>query len=430
MGKYFSLGEYNKRFKFLWLYLAFRAIYHLIFAERFVFEQLKPDLLLIPLSPFISYQFYYLTFIIISTILIFIDKSRKMKCCNKNAFIEKLIFNEPEQVVYSVKAGDYYLFINLFFVVATDLLLGFIYEFRCIMFSFWMFQMFFYEVLYSRILKSKMYKHHIFSMIFILFFCSLFKIIEIIMQFSAGTDDAKYFDDKKWLIPVGVIVYFLANIFSVFLSCYEKYYLESKIISITGYLLLYGIFGLILSSLCAILSSYIPCGDDNTISELFKNFCGYKDNKGNYYFDNYSIYFEELSSKDFALRIILLIIMYTLIYISYYYVYAIYKVLNPIYHYFVYRLNELIFTFLSLINFLINKEGLTGLDFALIIFDIFLLVFYLFGSMVYLEFIELNFCDLNKYTRRSIKARSNDDIKILLSDLRTESEIDIMDKNE
>ena len=50
--------------------------------------------------------------------------------------------------------------------------------------------------------------------------------------------------------------------------------------------------------------------------------------------------------------------------------------------------------------------------------------------MVYLEFIELNFCDLNKYTRRSIKARSNDDIKILLSDLRTESEIDIMDKNE
>ena len=353
-----------------------------------------------------------------------------MKCCNKNTFIEKLIFNEPEQVVYSVKASDYYFFINLFFVVATELLNEFIYEFRCTMFSFWMFEMFFYEVLYSRILKSKMYKHHIFSMVFILFFCSLFKIIEIIMHFSAGTDDARFFDDKKWLIPVGIIIYFLKNIFSVFVSCYEKYYLESKIISITGYLLIYGIFGLIFSSLCATLCSYIPCGDDNTISELFKNFCLYKDDKGNYYFDNYTIYFEELSSKDFALRIILLVIMYTLIYISFYYVYAIYKVLNPIYHFFVFRLNELIFTFLSLINYLINKEGLTGLDFALIIFDIFLLVFYLLGSMVYLEFIELNFCDLNTYTRRSIKGRSNDDIKILLSDLRTESEINIMDKSE
>ena len=394
----------------------------MIFAERFVFDQLKPESLLIPLSPLISYQFLYSSFIIISIILIIIDKCRKIKICNKNTFIETLIFNKPEEVIYGIKSDDYFLFVNIFLLVSVDLFNEIIFEFQCTMFNYWMFEVLFYVLFYSKFLKTKMYKHHKFSLIFILSSGSLLKTTEIIMHFVVGTDSALFFDDKKWLIPVGFIAYFILNTIEPYIFYYEKYYLDKRIISITSYLLIYGIFGLILSSICAVLSSYIPCGDDS-LPELFKNICSFKDNNGYYYFDSFSMYFEELSSKDLSLRIFLLILMFSSIYVSYYYIYAIYKVLNPIYHFFMFRLNELIFTFLTLINYLINSDGINGIDFALIIVDIFLLIFYLLGSMVYLELIELNFYDLNKYTRRSIKGRANDDIKILLSDLRYGSEI-------
>ena len=36
------------------------------------------------------------------------------------------------------------------------------------------------------------------------------------------------------------------------------------------------------------------------------------------------------------------------------------------------------------------------------------------GSIVYLEFIELNFCNLNFYTKRNIKERSVSDSEIYL----------------
>ena len=416
MGKYFSLGEYDKRYKFLWIYLAFKFLYELIFIERFVFDQLQPDLLLIPQSPFIYYQFYYSTFIIISAILIIIKKYRKLKCCNNNTFIEQLIFNEPGIEEYAVSNTDYFLFLNICFVVVIDLFNTLIYELQSPMFNFWMLELLFYGFFHSRIFKSKIYKHHIISLIFILSFCGLFKIIEVILYFSPGSLYALSYENQRWLIPVSIIAYLLKSIFSTFIYSYEKYYLEKKIISIKAYLLVYGIFGLILSSICATLSSYIPCSN-----EISQYFCYYEDDEGNYYFDSYNLYFEELSSESFALRIILLIIMYILAYITYYYIYGIYKVLNPIYHFFTFRLNNLIFSLLSLLNLIINLEGIEGLYLAIIGIDIVVLIFYVLGSMVYLEFIELNFCDLNKYTKRSIKKRADDDIEILLTDIRSDA---------
>ena len=416
MGKYFSLGEYDKRYKFLWIYLVFRFLNQFIFDNRFVFEQLQPDLLLIPQSPFIYFQFYYLTFIIISFILILIKKFRKLQCCRENTFIEELIFNELGLENYAITNADYFLFLNIGFVVIVDLLNIFINEIGGVIFNFWMFDMFFYYLFHSRLFKTKIYKHHIFSLIFILSFCILLKIISIILNFSPGGYYDQFFEGIRWLIPIGIIASLLKTIFSPFIFSYEKYYLEKKIISIKAYLLIYGIFGLILSSICATLSSFIPCSE-----KLSQYFCEFEDDEGKSYYDSYRLYYEELSSESFALRIILLIIMYILAYITYYYIYGIYKVLNPIYHFFTFRLNNLIFSLLSLLNLIINLEGIEGLYLAIIGIDIVVLIFYVLGSMVYLEFIELNFCDLNKYTKRSIKKRADDDIEILLTDIRSDT---------
>ena len=44
--------------------------------------------------------------------------------------------------------------------------------------------------------------------------------------------------------------------------------------------------------------------------------------------------------------------------------------------------------------------------------------------MVYLEFIELNFCDLNFYTKRNIKESSKSEIRISLGNMRVNAEIE------
>ena len=94
---------------------------------------------------------------------------------------------------------------------------------------------------------------------------------------------------------------------------------------------------------------------------------------------------------------------------STYYIYAIYQKLSPIYYICLHRLNVLILTILGFINALINVD-IDNVYISTNICEILTLIFYILGSIVYLEFIELNFCRLNIFTKRNIKERANRDI--------------------
>jgi len=71
------------------------------------------------------------------------------------------------------------------------------------------------------------------------------------------------------------------------------------------------------------------------------------------------------------------------------------------------RLNVLILNILWFMNSLINNDKIDNIYKTTNIIDILLSVFYLLGSIIYLEFIELNCCGLHFYTRRNIKRRAN-----------------------
>ena len=86
-----------------------------------------------------------------------------------------------------------------------------------------------------------------------------------------------------------------------------------------------------------------------------------------------------------------------------------------------YRLAILIVSILGFINGLINAE-MNALDTSLNICDLFTLFCYISGATVYLEFIELNFCNLYFYTKRNIQGRSNIDSMISLDDLSSKDE--------
>ena len=87
------------------------------------------------------------------------------------------------------------------------------------------------------------------------------------------------------------------------------------------------------------------------------------------------------------------------------------------------KLNSLIINILFFMNNLINDK-IGRIDITKSILDILILIFYILGSIVYLEFIELNFLNLNFYTKRKIKERANTDIRISLGDISVNSEID------
>ena len=422
MGKYISLGEYNQQYKYIWIYLIIRFIYVFVFTNRLVFDQIKSDLLDFPYGPFIYPQLDYLAYIIISAFLIIIQKCFIKTKLIKDSNDKQLIFHNIDITdEYGVEQNDYFLFINLIFVVLVDLFSETLYNFNCTILYYWMFEMLYYEYFHSRIFKTKIYRHHIFSLIFILSFCSLFRTIYIIIDFTNDTDDAKFFQDRKWLIPIGIVIYLIFPIFRTFAFSNEKYYLEKRVISIENYMLFYGIFGFTMCFIGAIISTFVPCGD-NTIPELSKIVCEIKENNTTYYFDSYTLYFEELFSNNFSRKFILLIIKSILNYAIIYFIYIIFQKLSPIYYICMHRLCNLIITLLTFINDLINDDNYSSIDITLEIFYILLLLFYIFGSIVYLEFIELNFCNLNFYTRRKIRTRAKIDINIMLDDISANSE--------
>ena len=79
MGKFISLGEYNKVYKYIWIYLIIKFISLFIFDYELVFDQFYCEPMILPYGPFISSQINYLAFIIISLILILIEKHQSKK---------------------------------------------------------------------------------------------------------------------------------------------------------------------------------------------------------------------------------------------------------------------------------------------------------------------------------------------------------------
>ena len=407
MGKFVSLGEYNKLYKYLWMYLVIKFISVFIFSKELVFQPFKNDAIKTPFSPFIFYQFYYVGCIVFSAILIVYEKISKKKSEKDILFDKKLIYNKLDITTeFGLSHKDYFIYINLFLAVITDLLDEIIAAFQCSMFDYWVFEMLFFERFIARLFHTKIYKHHIFSLIFIICSCSIMQTIIIIIKFVNHTEEVIIFDNRKWLIPSAIIVFFLTNVFRAYVYNNEKYYLEKKNISFSQYLFIYGILGTAVSLFCAVLSTYNPCGD-NSLPELSKILCQYKTNEDIYYFTNYTIFFKEFVSDYLGLRILFKIIDTALYYIFNYYRLAIYKKLNPIYHICMRRLDETMINLLILIDYFIYTDTYQGLYITISILNIILLIFFVSGSIVYLEFIELNFWDLNYNVKRKIKERSH-----------------------
>ncbi len=176
------------------------------------------------------------------------------------------------------------------------------------------------------------------------------------------------------------------------------------------FFVIYNIVGIIIFLSAALISSFIKCPDKTTINDI-NLICLIKIDD-EYYFDSFSYFFQQLWNYDrttwmnifylflFMIRIILntFRILYFILIIRH---------LSPEYYSCSYDLYYIIINVIGLIKAIINKG-----DIKLEIYDVFAEIGSLIAILIYLEIIELNFCNLNHDLKKYIENRGIDEYNI------------------
>ena len=178
----------------------------------------------------------------------------------------------------------------------------------------------------------------------------------------------------------------------------------------------FGVLGIIYCLIGSIISNFIKCRNDDFSTYI----CLMQEEDSNKYFDNFSLFFKQLWKKERNTSAnigYIFIIVFKLFFnaINYFLSFTVLKFFNPEYL----VCADSIFYFISKIICLIYYlvANLLKNDF---LFDFLSQIFSILGTVIYLELIELNFCDLNHNLKKNIELRAKNDIYLVsMSDLQS-----------
>ena len=251
----------------------------------------------------------------------------------------------------------------------------------------------------KRIFNVKLYKHQILSFLIIIF-PFIFKVGTIILSIISHDNN-----------DPGIILYIILLISDSYILTEIKSFMDIRFISIPEILMYFGLFGSIICLIITLASSYIEC------PHFQKDICDIpyiENNKTNYYFENYKIYFsgfKENPMENIAVNLIgnfsfFLEWLFSLLVVKH--LSPIHKIFSTPFYFFSQKTLLAIITLCKEQNFFVkNKIRYILWKFILDITGDFIA---LLALMVYLEIIELNFCEFNHDTRKSIAIRAIDDI--------------------
>ena len=156
----------------------------------------------------------------------------------------------------------------------------------------------------------------------------------------------------------------------------------------------------------SLISNNVKCVDKKILYDI-DLICKIKINNGDiteFYFDNFSYFFEKLWDKDsIGLNILytfLFIIKILLDILRSFFSALIIKHLNPVFYLCSFELYFFAIRFISLIKHIINKDNI-----SVQIYNIIAKIVSLIGITIYLELIELKFCDMNRNLKQNIEER-------------------------
>ena len=275
----------------------------------------------------------------------------------------------------------------------------------------------------KKILNKTIYKHQILALFLTLIFSTLLNFIGSFIPDSNNNCnnliDEKYdecilltsnvyqkviYKLSSFFIPIIIVVYFAAIFSNSYVFVKFKWFIDLKYIPTYNILTIVGFLGLITSLIIFFLLSYIPCSQKN---KFFKDFCRFKYGNSIYY-DTFKVLKNIKINNDFLLELIIILPIYMLLnFVDFYFCLLIIKNLDPFYVLVIttvqYLIYEIIDFSLGLSN---NNANYINKSFFCLSADI----ISLFDSLVYLEILELNFCEFNKNLRKYIIKRSTLDI--------------------
>ena len=434
MGAYIKFGDYNKNYKYIiftciFNYLSYYVNYGFL-NEDLPAEIINPDSRDLYTHPFINDIFNFIGIIIISIIL--------YKCSEKKSNINKqsnekddneeknsseilLIHNDIKDEINKnisllklIFILSYWIFIDHIVKIIQPL----------IIFNYWMFELLFISFMTSIFLKAKIYSHQKIGIFINSLFCLIFKLFGFIYSSNEENNlNMKY----KICIPISIIFYLFIINSTSYIYTQLKFYMDLKFISQTKLLILYGTIGFVLSIISCIIETSLKCvgKEEEFFCNVYINRTIIIENKINNetiityetninrYIENFHIFIEEFSfldKKDRIIEIVLFFIGVIFYYCSLYFDMLIINYLTPMHFIF----SSLIYLFLiELIDYIRNNiqtENIFNKENIAYYCDFSAYIFSFIGFMIYLEIIELNFCNLNYNLRKYINKRSDEDI--------------------
>ena len=433
MVKYISCGKMNINYKYLLISLILSLLSTTLQGFNYFenFESVLDSRLIETFSKHKIIKNLYSNIAIILTSLI-LNKIQKVQKISTSEHLTsvgsmdsektpELIFEENEETSVNTHFSK---IMFTFYILIWVLEVTFFDFFFAEYIDFWMLELIIVTFLNSIMFKEHIYKHHK-LVLWLLLIPISFKIATIIICYSLRSkinDKSKFFyeNEEKYLrkktlfmiydsaFPIEVLGYFLLISWRSFVNLKIKWLMDKKYISEFKILFFYGAIGFGINLVLCIIFSIVPCNEEN--SEVKNYFCEIK-YEGYYYYDNIISYFSSFEVDSLLIVEILLIIISSFISsLIVYYLLNIIKNLSPVHCPFLFP----IIYFCEKLIGIINTYARTGELFTekrefdakeKLILDLFGDLSSLIGYIIFLEFIELNFCGFNKNLRANIIIR-------------------------
>ena len=338
----------------------------------------------------------------------------------------ELIHNEQEIRDYP----DKYLFIIISIWVFNEEVLNY-YNGIFMHLDFWMLELIIITICMRRMLNLKIYNHQILMMILSVI-PFILKLVTIILscvddnnKLSENSSNYRYSEyvNKMKIIYVTdgwlsfwFFLYLGLIIIRSIINTKIKWLIDLKYISLYKILIIYGVFGSVFCLVISLIATFFSCGEKigEYRNEFFEYFCTVEyDN--HYYLESFKTFFlSGISNAQIGAEIVK--VLFGIVAFIGYRLYFLRTIehLTPIHLIFAvpihYMFNK---SYLAILNYIKNDSAwIEGMDNASLKFglDFCSDFFAIFGYLVYLEVIELNFCGLDFNLRRKILARGIIDV--------------------
>ena len=454
MPKYISFGQFNKKYFFILGSLIVRTI--ISFITGFT-PYLTPNKTIYIFGfqsnffshPMITYCFQYFSLclggIILELILRYKEKNNKKEDNNirKQSLVTlKFSLTRPRasstfsnNSIYfdKYKSNDCKYFLRIFSVYS-------LYYFAKIVMNsldnmgynrvkYWPLEFIFLYLFSKKIMNKIFYPHQILSLSTLMFICTTIYVINSFIPQSnkdCSSVPAKEFEEcdmlskniykdiinklSGYFIPIFILLYLAAMISNAYSSITSKWLMDIKYITLNRILIYVGAIGLIYSVILLVIFSNVSCGKAE--DKILKYVCKLQ-YEGNFYYDNYRTLAKIETKGNFFIDIFITIPIYIVSsFSSIFFELLIIKDLDAFYlvpidcaYFLIYEIIDYCAT-IPLANLYRN------LKFACQFCSNFIAVFL---ASIYLEIIELHFCQIDRHLRRFIIERVKDEPKTLLN---------------